>query len=83
MLRSLLPAPLRASALADPGADPARAFALVVIAILNMNGGAVSKGARAPPACVTPGRCHAMTDELMVGDLSGPGCLAAPCKHHL
>ena len=88
VLRSLLPAPLRARALADPGGDPARAFALVVIAILNMNGGAVSKGVRAPPACVTRGCCHAMQGEVMVGNLVGSGCLgrtfaSSICKDRL
>ena len=39
MLRSLLPAPLRARLLPDSGADAERAFALVVIAIINLNGG--------------------------------------------
>ena len=61
MLRSLVPAPLRTRFVQADAPDVGRAFAMVVLAIVNLAGGSTSEGA---PSSGT-GSVHAMSLCLM------------------
>ncbi len=56
VLRSMLPGTLRARFLQPAQPDPGAAFALVVLAIVNLVGGRISEGARLRCLCLLPQR---------------------------